>query len=82
MPGQMAPAGNTMQPKDGYPVEGRSLRDAAGAARLGPTLSGLDGPALVRALLPRAPIEPIDVKAPAGAVVAAVLLDPAYQLGK
>lgn len=64
-----------------YPVEGRSLRDAAGAARLGPTLTGVDNATLVRTLLAHEPIDTIDTSGQSpGAVVAAALLDPAYQL--
>ncbi len=62
------------------PVEGRSLRNAGHEARLGPTLAGVDNATLVRALLPRPPIETIDSSGSAGAVVAAALLDTAYQL--
>ena len=80
LPAQMPAPDNIMQSMEARPVEGRSLRNAGVEARLGPTLTGLDGPALVRTLLPRAPIEPLDVKASPGAVVAAALLDPAYQL--
>ena len=62
------------------PVEGRSLRGAGGEARLGPTLAGIDGATLVRALLPLAPIDGVDPSAPPGTVVAAALFDTAYQL--
>ncbi|HEY6981953.1 DUF1800 domain-containing protein [Reyranella sp.] len=68
----------TMEP---YPVEGRSLRGAAGEARLGPTLSGADNATLLRTLLPRKPIDAVASAAQSpGAVVAAAMLDPAYQL--
>jgi uncharacterized protein (DUF1800 family) len=80
LPAQMSPSDNMAQSMERRPIEGRSLRGAGGEARLGPTLASLDGPALLRTLLPRAPIESLDVKASAGAVVAAALLDPAYQL--
>jgi hypothetical protein len=80
LPAQMSPPDNIAQSMEHRPIEGRSLRGAGGEARLGPTLASLDGPALLRTLLPRAPIESLDVKASAGAVVAAALLDPAYQL--
>ncbi|HYC63761.1 MAG TPA: DUF1800 domain-containing protein, partial [Reyranellaceae bacterium] len=62
------------------PVEGRSLRAAGGEARLGPTLLGVDAATLVATLLPRAPIDPFEGNRTPGAVVAAALLDPAYQL--
>jgi uncharacterized protein (DUF1800 family) len=68
------------RPIEQRPVEGRSLRDAGGEAKLGPTLTGVDQPALLRTLLPRAPIDGVDVTAPPGAVVAQALLDSAYQL--
>lgn len=62
------------------PVEGRSLRNAGAEARLGPTLAGVDQAALVRVLLPRQPIDGVDVAAAPGAVVASAMLDSAYQL--
>ncbi|MBS0538252.1 MAG: DUF1800 domain-containing protein [Proteobacteria bacterium] len=62
------------------PVEGRSLRNASGEARLGPSLSGVDQAMLVRALLPRQPIDGVDLDATPGAVVASAMLDSAYQL--
>ncbi|WIM13156.1 MAG: putative SIGNAL PEPTIDE PROTEIN [Enhydrobacter sp.] len=66
---------------ESYPVEGRSLRGASGEAQLGPTLTGVDKGTLLRALLPRKPIDAAAVEAGSpGAVVAAALLDPAYQL--
>jgi uncharacterized protein (DUF1800 family) len=68
------------RPIEQRPVEGRSLRDAGGEAKLGPTLTGVDQAALLRTLLPRAPIDGVDVTAPPGAVVAQALLDSAYQL--
>ena len=49
-------------------------------ARLGASLQGTDSAMLLRTLLPRAPIDPIDTSASPGAVVAAAMLDPAYQL--
>lgn len=64
----------------GLPVEGRSLRGAAGEAQLGPTLSGFDVDTIRRSLLPRRPIDAAETGGTPGAVVAAVLLDPAYQL--
>jgi len=78
LPGGASESGPTMETR---PVEGRSLRDAAGEARLGPTLSGFDNAMLVRTLLPHKPIDTIDIGGQSpGAVVAALLLDPAYQL--
>jgi uncharacterized protein (DUF1800 family) len=62
------------------PVEGRSLRNAGGEVRLGPTLASIDNPTLVRALLPRQPIDSVENGGSAGAIVAAALLDTAYQL--
>lgn len=62
------------------PVEGRSLRNAGGEARLGPSLAGADSATLIRTLLPRPPIDPVDASASPGAVVAAAMLDPTYQL--
>jgi len=64
-----------------YPVEGRSLRYTSDEARLGPTLSGVDKATLLRALLPHKPIDPVAAAAESpGAIVAAAMLDPAYQL--
>lgn len=62
------------------PVEGRSLRNAGNEARLGPTLAGVDGAVLLRTLLPRQPVDGVDSSGPAGAIVAAAMLDTAYQL--
>jgi len=69
-----------MQMMEMRPVEGRSLRNAGGEARLGASLSGADSATLIRTLLPRAPIDPVDAAASPGAVVASAMLDPAYQL--
>jgi uncharacterized protein (DUF1800 family) len=71
---------NTMQMAEARPIEGRSLRTAGNEARLGPTLTGVDTATLLRTLLPRAPIDGVDVSGSPGAVVAAALLDTAYQL--
>lgn len=68
------------QPMMARPVEGRSLRNAGGEARLGPTLTGVDPATLTSTLLPRAPIDAVEGPRAPGAVVAAALLDPAYQL--
>lgn len=62
------------------PVEGRSLRDAGNEAKLGPTLAGVDADELVRVLLPRQPFDPVARGGAPGAVVAAAMLDPVYQL--
>src|SRR5262245_46562813 len=70
----------SMETMESRPIEGRSLRSAGISARLGPTLTGVDGAELARVLLPRQPIDAIDTGASPGAIVAAALLDPAYQL--
>jgi uncharacterized protein (DUF1800 family) len=62
------------------PVEGRSLRNAGKEASLGSTLSGIDANELMRALLPRQPIDPLDLNGAPGEVVASAMLDPVYQL--
>ena len=62
------------------PIEGRSLRAAGDEARLGQVLSGVDTATLVRTLLPRAPIDTVDVTGTPGAAVARAMLDTAYQL--
>lgn len=73
--------GGMMQMREpARPVEGRSLRDAGHEVRLGPTLAGVDGPSLVRTLLPRPPVDGVNANGTAGAVVAAALLDTTYQL--
>ena len=76
---QQMPADDaTMQmPAEPRPIEGRSLRNAGGEARLGPTLAGADQATLVRTLLPRQPIDGVDLDASPGAVVAAAMLDSA-----
>src|SRR4029450_7480875 len=51
------------------PVAGRSLRSAGDEAKLGPTLSGVDSATLLRALLPRAPIDTVDPSRTPGATV-------------
>jgi uncharacterized protein (DUF1800 family) len=61
------------------PVEGRSLRNAE-EAKLGPTLLGIETAELVRTLLPRQPIDPVDTGRTPGAIAAAAMLDPVYQL--
>jgi len=76
-----APADDsTMQMAEPRPIEGRSLRYAGDEARLGATLGGVDSATLLRILLPRAPIDSVDVSRPPGAAVAAAMLDTAYQL--
>jgi uncharacterized protein (DUF1800 family) len=62
------------------PIEGRSLRNAGNEATVGPALAGIDSTELMRALLPRQPAEAIATDAPSGAIVAAAMLDPVYQL--
>ena len=62
------------------PVEGRSLRNAGNEVALGPTLGGIDASELLRTLLPRQPIDPVDARGTTGAVAAAAMLDPVYQL--
>ena len=69
-----------MEPAERTPVEGRSLRGAGSVARLGPGLAQLDAATLQQALLPVPPQMPIESTAPAGDVVARLLLDPGYQL--
>ena len=49
-------------------------------ARLGPTLSGVDATTLTRTLLPCQPIDHVDGGTTPGAIVAAAMLDSAYQL--
>ncbi|WP_421999166.1 DUF1800 domain-containing protein [Reyranella sp.] len=71
--------GNAMSMAD-RPIEGRSLRQAGNAARLGPTLAGTDPPTLLQTLLPCAPIDMAETPRSAGATAAAALLDTAYQL--
>jgi len=71
---QMPPAGEQR------PIEGRSLRNAGGEARLGPTLAGVAQASLVSTLLPRPAIDGVDVGASPGTVVASAMLDSAYQL--
>ena len=75
---QMSESGQMREPA--RPVEGRSLRNAGGEAHLGATLKGADSATLIRTLLPRQPIDPVDTSGAPGAVVAAAMLDPAYQL--
>jgi len=65
--------------QESHPVEGRSLRNVT-EARLGPTLTGVDGATLTRTLLPRKPIDGFDMGGTPGLVVASAMLDPAYQL--
>src|SRR5471030_1645716 len=65
---QAMPGDNSMTEQ--RPIEGRSLRNAGGEAKLGPSLSGVDQDMLLRTLLPRAPIDGVDTTASPGAVVA------------
>ena len=62
------------------PVEGRSLRGAGGELKLGPTLAGIDASSLVRTLLPRQPLDQVETGNTPGAIAAAAMLDPVYQL--
>lgn len=78
--GMMMQPDRSMERREQLPVEGRSLRNSAGEAKLGPTLSNADSDTLRRTLLARAPIDAVDAGGSPGAVVAAALLDPAYQL--
>lgn len=71
---------SAMQMAEPRPVEGRSLRAAGEEARLGDTLSGMDPATLIRILLPRAPIDTVDVSGSPGTAVARAMLDTAYQL--
>ena len=77
---QQLSSGEGMQMIEQRPVEGRSLRNAGAEARLGPTLAGLASPLLLRTLLPRPPINAIDLSSSPGGVVALAMLDTAYQL--
>jgi uncharacterized protein (DUF1800 family) len=77
---QAQTAVDTQQMMELRPVEGRSLRNSGAEARLGPTLLGIDAATLSQTLLPRAPIDEVQTGGTPGAVVAAALLDPAYQL--
>ena len=78
---EQLPAPETMQMMEpARPVEGRSLRNAGNEVRLGPPLAGVDSAVLLRALLPRQPVDGVDTSGTAGAIVAAALLDTAYQL--
>ena len=79
---QQAPGDTAMTPPPAVqrPIEGRSLRNAGGEAKLGPDLAGVDQTLLLRTLLPRAPIDGVDTAATQGAVVASAMLDCAYQL--
>ena len=70
----------TPPPAEQRPIEGRSLRNAGGEAKLGPDLAGVDQALLLRTLLPRAPIDGVDTASSPGAVVASAMLDSAYQL--
>jgi uncharacterized protein (DUF1800 family) len=70
----------TPPPAEQRPIEGRSLRNAGGEAKLGPDLAGVDQTLLLRTLLPRAPIDGVDTGLSPGAVVASAMLDSAYQL--
>jgi uncharacterized protein (DUF1800 family) len=78
---EQLPTAETMQMMDPpRPVEGRSLRNAGNEVRLGPTLAGVESAVLLCTLLPRQPVDGVDASGSAGAIVAAALLDTAYQL--
>jgi uncharacterized protein (DUF1800 family) len=78
---EQLPVAETMQMMDPpRPVEGRSLRNAGNEVRLGPTLAGVDSAVLLQTLLPRQPVDGVDASGTAGVIVAAALLDTAYQL--
>jgi uncharacterized protein (DUF1800 family) len=62
------------------PVEGRSLRNVASEVAFASALSSIDAGELLRTLLPRQPIHPIDTAGAPGVVAAAAMLDPVYQL--
>ena len=76
----MAPGSDAGQTMEARPVEGRSLRNAGTEVRIGPTLTGFDSGTLVRTLLPRASIDGVAKGDEPGTVVAAAMLDAAYQL--
>jgi uncharacterized protein (DUF1800 family) len=65
---------------DPRPIEGRSLRNAGNEVKVGPTLAGIEAAELVRTLLPRQPIDQVETGKAPGAIVAAAMLDPVYQL--
>jgi hypothetical protein len=48
--------------------------------KLGPTFAGVDASGLVRTLLPRQPLDQVEAGKTPGAIVAAAMLDPVYQL--
>jgi uncharacterized protein (DUF1800 family) len=75
-PDRRAERKEAMEPR---PVEGRSLRNAS-EVKLGPALTGIDAAALVRTFLPRQPIDQVETGTAPGAIVAAAMLDPVYQL--
>jgi uncharacterized protein (DUF1800 family) len=75
-PDRRAERKEQMEPR---PVEGRSLRNA-NEVKLGATLTGVSATELVRTLLPRQPIEQVETGKSPGAIVAAAMLDPVYQL--
>jgi uncharacterized protein (DUF1800 family) len=78
---EQMPAGNESgQTMEQRPVEGRSLRNAGTEVKIGPTLAGVDSSTLVRTLLPRASIDGTAKGDDPGTVVAAAMLDAAYQL--
>jgi uncharacterized protein (DUF1800 family) len=77
---QVPTANESAQTMEQRPIEGRSLRNAGTEVKIGPTLAGFDSSTLVRTLLPRASIDGIAKGDDPGTVVAAAMLDAAYQL--
>ena len=76
--GMAAPDAMAMAEK--RPVEGRSLRGAGKAVRLGPALGGADSAMLLRTALALPPIDGAAAGLPPDATLAAAMLDTAYQL--
>jgi len=79
LPQEMAPAG-AMRMAEPRPVEGRSLRTAGAAVRLGPALGGSDSATLLATALAVPAIDGATADLPPDAALAAGLLDTAYQL--
>lgn len=79
----MAPAmtdDSRMQLGRPFTVEDAARQSPQMTARVPAALAGLDAADLLRVLLPRPAIDPLDRAGPAGAVTASALLDVAYQL--
>jgi uncharacterized protein (DUF1800 family) len=62
------------------PIEGRSLRDAPMAVKVPDGFGQIDVASLQKAMLPIAPLEPVDPALPLGQAMAQLMLDPVYQL--